>query len=118
MNGGVQVERNVSRMEEEILILKQNSDQTNKKVQAMSEKINDVMQQLNKLNNAMDIGIQDLRQLSHQTEINSKKSVSALFITHSHLQKNYHPAVSNSNLKLHSKRKEYCSLNVKMNVMI
>ena len=81
LNKGIQVERNTARLQEEVLRLRQSNEQTNKKFQAINEKINDVMQQLSKQTNAMDVGIQDLRQLSHQTEMDAKKNVSFILIT-------------------------------------
>lgn len=78
MNGGMQVERNVSKLEEEVLRLKQSSEQTNKKVQQLGERMNELQLQLDKQTNTVDLGIQDLRQLNHQTELNTKKMVSLL----------------------------------------
>ena len=76
MNGGLQFERNISKLEEEVIRLKQSSEQANKKMQQMSDKMNEFQQQLDKQANTVDVSIQDLRQLSHQTENSTKKTVS------------------------------------------
>lgn len=69
------MERNVAKLEEEVLRLKQSSDQANKKCQQMTEKMIEMQQQLDKQSNTIDLSVQDLRQLNHQTELNTKKMV-------------------------------------------
>ena len=79
MNRGVQVERNMARLEEDVMRLKQIGEMNNKKFQAMSDRMNDILQQVANHNNAIDVGIQDLRQMNHSTELGINKNVSPLF---------------------------------------
>eukprot|EP00794_Sanderia_malayensis_P008863 gene8863-9812_t len=71
---GLQMERNMSRLEEEVIRLKQTADANNKKIAKTDDKIEELLQQLTKQNHTMDAGIQDLRQMSHEIEKNTKKN--------------------------------------------
>ena len=75
MSGGLQFERNISKLEEEVIRLKQSTEQANKKMQQMTDKISDLQQQLDKQSSSFDVSVQDLRQLNHQTENSTKKTV-------------------------------------------
>ena len=76
MSGGLQFERNISKLEEEVIRLKQSTEQANKKMQQMTDRISDLQQQLDKQSSTFDVSIQDLRQLNHQAENSTKKTVS------------------------------------------
>ena len=77
---GVQIERSISRLEGEIVRLKQNNEQTSKRIQTVTAKISQILETISMQDISVNNKVDELRQSIHQHETENTKKVKPSFL--------------------------------------